>query len=377
MALLIGAVLIGASLIASSQPLQRGQKPAVVKKKPIVVKKTTVKTGPVVVKKTTQRKGSLVVKKTTTKSTTKTTTTVVLHAKSHKVAKHAHHRIVRRHRHVRHRYVRRRSHYRTTVASHYGAAVPSQVETGLVGVHLFDSGMKLLDMYGIPNEILPLGAGGGGAAPAGPPPPGPGGAPGGGGLGGGAGDLGHRRAASAGGPAGGGGWNFEDESLGQSQGQDIEEMPYQGGGPLFQTNDQNRAASAGGQRAGAAPSSPGEGAPGSSVVSVPGPPVQFLRWVYKRPNARYSFIIDHFNRVVQIEVVGMDDPRVRTRKGVTFGANFAELLRTYGPPDSYEIAGESMTMRYLSKNKIAFRLNRLQTDKPQVVTAMVVTAGKG
>ena len=105
--------------------------------------------------------------------------------------------------------------------------------------------------------------------------------------------------------------------------------------------------------------------------------MQFLRWVYKRPAARYSFIVDHYNRVVQIEVVGMGDPKVRTRRGVTFGYNFAQLLKIYGPPDSYEVGGEQMTMRYLDRNKIAFRLNRMETNKPHQVTAMVITAGKG
>jgi len=82
------------------------------------------------------------------------------------------------------------------VAAAYAAfAVPgvtqtlrSAGESGLVGIKLYDTGMRLLQVYGDPDEILPLGAvsatGGPGGRPAG------GGKLGGGGGGGGIGAAG-------------------------------------------------------------------------------------------------------------------------------------------------------------------------------------------
>jgi hypothetical protein len=102
-----------------------------------------------------------------------------------------------------------------------------------------------------------------------------------------------------------------------------------------------------------------------------------MRWVYKRTASQYSFIIDRHDRVVQIEVTGMGDPKVRTNRGVTFGATFKELMNRYGVPDAYEISGDQLIMRYLTKNHVAFRLNRLQTDQPHEVTAIVVAGGRG
>jgi len=81
---------------------------------------------------------------------------------------------------------------------------------------------------------------------------------------------------------------------------------------------------------------------------------------------------------VQIEAIGIDNPKVHTRRGIGFGNNFASLIKTYGPPDGYDIAGDtSLTVRYLVRSKVAFRLSRLAAKKPVVVTGIVIAAAKG
>jgi hypothetical protein len=73
----------------------------------------------------------------------------------------------------------------------------------------------------------------------------------------------------------------------------------------------------------------------------------------------------------------MDDPKVHTNRGITFGATFKQLMQKYGNPDAFEIGGDTLVMRYLARSHVAFRLNRLDTDKPHEVTAIVVAGGKG
>jgi hypothetical protein len=98
--------------------------------------------------------------------------------------------------------------------------------------------------------------------------------------------------------------------------------------------------------------------------------------VYNRDNNKYGFIVDKFGRIVQIEAIGLQNSKVKTRKGITLGSNFAQVIKAYQTPDAYEIAGNNVVLRYLSRNKIAFRLSRLGTKKPQVVTGIVVAAAK-
>jgi hypothetical protein len=102
----------------------------------------------------------------------------------------------------------------------------------------------------------------------------------------------------------------------------------------------------------------------------------FTRWVYNRNGSKYGFILDKFNRVIQIEAMGLTNARVKTKKGLTFGSTFASVIRRYGAPEAYEINGDIIVMRYLQKNKVAFRLSRLGAKKPHQVTAIVVAAGK-
>jgi hypothetical protein len=104
--------------------------------------------------------------------------------------------------------------------------------------------------------------------------------------------------------------------------------------------------------------------------------VTYTRWVYNRGGSKYGFIIDKFGRVVQIEAIGLYNNKVRTRRGVGFGATFAQIIKKYNAPDGYEIAGDNVLIKYLTRQKVAFRLSRLGEKKPQVVTGIVVAAGK-
>ena len=118
------------------------------------------------------------------------------------------------------------------------------------------------------------------------------------------------------------------------------------------------------------------GAGGPSMGSSASSRTVFTRWVYNRPQSRYAFILDKFNRIVQIEAIGLTDGKVRTARGIGFGAQFKQIITAYGAPDAYEISGNSLVIRYLVKHKVAFRLNRLGENKPHVVTGIVVAAGK-
>lgn len=281
-------------------------------------------------------------------------------AKSHKKsrAKHVRRRRGRRYvRRIRHRHSKRH------VVLH-NLSISSGAETGLVGIQLFDSGMKVLSVYGNPDLILNLGQGipSAGPGPSGGGRGGGGGAGGGGGLGnkfGGRGGVARpRRDVSDELPSVGGqtDWGFQDDTLDRQFGSKF-------GGKF---------GGAGGGGGGQAPA-----AGGGAVGSAAEPANTYMRWVYKRTASQYSFIIDRLDRVVQIEVTGMDDSKVKTRKGVTFGATFHDLMKIYGIPDAYEINGDQLVMRYLAKNHVAFRLNRLQTDHPHEVTAIVVAGGRG
>lgn len=228
-------------------------------------------------------------------------------------------------------------------------------ETGLVGIKLYDTGMRLLQVYGNPDQILPIGAGGGGGGPAGG---------GGGGKAGGARGVGGG-GGGGGGPAGGAGgidinapFDFGDEMLFQQEPEAIRQVGGggDGGGPTG-----TKGGGGGGGRGRAAAASAAQ---------------QYLRWVYNRNGCRYGFILDKNNRVVQIEAIGLENKKVRTRRGIGFGDTFKEVMTRYQAPEGYQINGDSIVMRYLVRDKVAFRLNRLGLDKPHVVTAIVVAAGK-
>lgn len=264
----------------------------------------------------------------------------------------------------------------------------SGAENGLLGVKLYDPAKRVLGLYGSPDEIQAVLVGGG--QQAGPGGGGPGGFGGPGGPGGFGGPPG-------GGPGGGAGrapsvdWSLPlfPENLNQLG------MPAPpgnkgqggGGGSPF---------GPGGSRPGGPPGGfggpsgfPG-GAPGGAPGGFGGPPggagggfgggaaerVQFTRWVYNRKGIKFSFVIDKVGNVLQIEAIGLNSPKVKTRRGVGFGTDFKTLFTKYSQPDGYEIAGDNLLVKYLTRSKVAFRLSRLAAKKPHVVTGIVIAAGK-
>lgn len=282
-------------------------------------------------------------------------------------------------------------------------------ETGLVGIKLFDNAVRIVNRFGTPDDIQAIGVGGGGAiggrgggAPGGFPggPGGMGGPPGGfaprGGGGmmpglDGAADGGFRNSefafgdevfkqmAPPGGLKGGqgarGGASSGSSPFGSGAPAGVGAPPggfpgapggFGPGGP-------------GGPPGGFGGGFPGAGAPGGIGGPTTSQETTFTRWIYNRNGSKYGFILDKFSRVVQIEAIGLNNPSVRTSRGVKFGANFGQLIRAYAgsSPDGYEISGNSIVVRFLSKHKVAYRLNRLGPNSPHVVTGIVVAAGKG
>lgn len=241
----------------------------------------------------------------------------------------------------------------------------TSAETGLVGVRLLDSGTRVIQLFGSPDEILGLNAGGGGSV-------------GGGGGGGGS--------APAGGRGGGGGGGETREQAGADFSVNRPATPGLIGDPFGQgelrqlrPNNDGREGNAGsgdGAPSTNAPTTGSGGAAAGGGGGGAGERVIYTRWVYKRQNAHYAFVFDKFNRVVQIEALGLRDSRVRTRKGVSFGATFSDLIRRYGAPDAYEIGGDTIVVRFLVKDRVAFRLSRTEPKKPHRVTGVVVAAGK-
>jgi len=268
-------------------------------------------------------------------------------------------------------------------------------ENSLVGIKLYDSGLHVIDVYGTPDDIQALnyssggatgsGAPGGGTAgPGGPggPPAGFGGAPKGSGGGGAPSNAG--AASNIPDPFDLGDTVLEQAGRGMPGGRGRPGGPNSMGGPP------PGVAGPGGGRNGGFPGGPpgvpggGPGGPGGPGAGGGAPAagggatdrVTFTRWVYNRDGSKYAFIIDKAGRVVQIEAIGLDNGRVKTKRGIGFGSTFASIIRNYSQPDGYEIGGENLMIKYLVHDNVAFRLSRLGTKKPQVVTGIVVAAGK-
>jgi hypothetical protein len=246
----------------------------------------------------------------------------------------------------------------------------SGAETGLAGIKLFDSGIRLVAVYGSPDEIQAVTLGGGGAGPGG----GAGGGAGGRGLPGGGGPPG--TPASAGAP------NISYSVPGVPNDFDFggavpDRQGIPGEGPTMAKPGGGNAPKPGGGGGGGGGGVGGSGGGGNAGgMGGSGDRVVYTRWVYNRNASKYSFILDKFNHVVQCEAIGMVSGKARTRRGITFGSSFAQIIKKYGAPDGYEIAGDNIVVRYLSKSKCAFRLSRLGENKPNVVTGIVVAAGK-
>ncbi len=244
-----------------------------------------------------------------------------------------------------------------------------RAESRLLGIPLYTKGVILIQKFGSPDEIQPLSlsttnsnSGGGqasggeegsrGAAPPGPPSNAGGGA---GTPSGGKRRPGGRSASSATGPMIGDPFDTTLEfRQGGAQAPGIGEDGGEG------------SARRGG---GGAPASGSGGSESSEKV-------EYTRWIYNRKAGRYAFVMDKYNQVVQIEAIGLSDPKVKTARGVSFGSSFGDLIRKYGSPDGYEISGDNLVVRYLVRDKVAFRLSRLEAKKPHRVTGIVVAAGK-
>lgn len=232
----------------------------------------------------------------------------------------------------------------------------STAEYQLVGIKLYDPGITVIRRFGNPDEIQGINFGtGGGAA-------GPGGAAGG----------------AGGGPTtpGGAGASAAQAQLSLRPGEFV-------GDPFSQGN--HRQFSPEGGREGDAGSRPGAagagGAAGGGASQIAdgaaATGIEFTRWVYKEGRSQYAFVMDRRNRVVQIEALGLTDAKVSTRRGTKFGSDFSALIRKYGSPENYEISGSNIVIKYLVKDKVAFRLSRTEPNKPHRVTGIVVAAAKG
>ncbi len=268
-------------------------------------------------------------------------------------------------------------------------------ENGLIGIKLYDSGLRVLDVYGTPDQIEALSGGsmssGGGGGASGGFPGGPGGmgapgGPGGRGMGGrgkGGGGSANSAANQMSDP-----FSFGDVVLNQKAGGMGAGAGPQAPPPGFGPGMPGQGGGGNAGAPGAFPGAGGMGGPGMAGAGGPGGAgvpgggggsadrVTFTRWVYNREGSKYGFIIDKSGRVVQIEAVGLDNNRVKTKRGVGFGATFMTVMKGYQQPDGYEIAGDNLTIKYLVHDNVAFRLTRLGTKKPQVVTGIVVAAGK-
>ena len=120
---------------------------------------------------------------------------------------------------------------------------------------------------------------------------------------------------------------------------------------------------------------PGAGGAGGAATEA----AVFTRWSYIKNGCKLGFVVDKFDRVIQIEAIGLQNGRIKTRRGVGFGSSFSSVMKAYAPsadPDGYDISGNNFTIRFLTRQRVAFRLSQLSTKKAHVVTGIVVAAGK-
>jgi hypothetical protein len=254
-------------------------------------------------------------------------------------------------------------------------------ETGLLGVRIYDSALRVISMYGNPDQISAVSISSGGDA---------GGGSGGGGRGGFGGAPGGGR-----GGGGGGGGSMPSPDAEMRPG-DLVPGGLIPGGPIEGPDRNNFQGDDGGARPGFAPPGgpPGGGRGGGAPGAPGGPPggapggggggganesTTFTRWTYTRNGTKLGFVVDKFNRVVQIEAIGLQNQRVKTRRGVGFGSTFSTVMKSYGnsyDPDGYDISSNNFTVRFLTRGRVAFRLSRLSNKQAHVVTGIVVAAGK-
>ena len=251
-------------------------------------------------------------------------------------------------------------------------------ETGLLGIKLFDSGLRVISMYGNPDTITAVGGGATSSAGGGQgAPPGGFGGPGGGGKRGGAGGQAPAAERYVPGDLVPGGLDGPLPDL------------FQGGSPSIPGGRPPSAAGQSGQQPGGRPPSaagqsgpggppnaPGAGGAGGAATEE----AALTRWTYNKNGCKLGFVIDKFDRVIQIEAIGLQNQRIKTRRGVGFGSTFSTVMKAYASstvdPDGYDISGNNFTLRFLTRQRVAFRLTQLSTKKAHVVTGIVVAAGK-
>lgn len=244
----------------------------------------------------------------------------------------------------------------STPQPHRGSA-----ETGLIGIALYDTGAKVVSKYGSPDEIQALNLGGGGNTAGG----GGGGAAG--GSGGGPGGNGRQGAASA----------TALESTGELIGNPWDEnfwqsLPPRGG----QGGGGQAAAAAADGQDGGGPGNRAAGAGGGTATGGQNQETIYTRWVYKKNGSKHAFVFDKFNRVVQIESIGLSNKSVKTKRGITFGSPFSAVIKAYNAPDGYEVNGDNIVTKFLVRDRVAFRLSKLKANSKHVVTGIVIAAGK-
>ncbi len=245
-------------------------------------------------------------------------------------------------------------------------------ETGLLGIKLYDSGLRVISTYGNPDTITTVGGSGGAAG-------------GGGGQGGPPGGFGGGGGRNSGGGGNGPATPVADVNLPAGLipgafGEPVPNMVQGRAQGIPGRGDGGGDAPGGGRGGGGAPPSPGGGAPGGAGATAATESTAFTRWTYVRNGCRLGFVIDKFNRVVQIEAIGLQNQRIKTRRGVGFGSTFSSVMKSYASstvePDGYDISGNNFTIRFLTRHRVAFRLSQLSTKKAHVVTGIVVAAGK-
>jgi hypothetical protein len=224
-------------------------------------------------------------------------------------------------------------------------------ERSLVGITLGRSFTTVLDKYGTPDLMVPVtlptattllassgfGMGifpgatdpGAGGSPYGPPgmgPSGPGGYPG-----SGPGGPGSGPGSSPYGPPGYGG-------PGSGPGSSPYGPPGYGG-PSGPGGPPVLPPAGGGEGPGGPPGYGGPSGPGGygGEIGAAGSGQQgnAVKWVYARPNgASLEFWINEDGRVAQIAATGRTGNAV-TSKGIRLGSDYKQVLKAYGPPESY------------------------------------------
>jgi hypothetical protein len=134
---------------------------------------------------------------------------------------------------------------------------------------------------------------------------------------------------------------------------------------------------------GGAPGFPGGGFPGAGGVGGAGgggavgpfgatqsslARQQEVTWIYNRKAGKnqvsYEFLIGPDGNVIQIRATGYAGGLARTRKGVTLGSTYKQVVQLYGYPEEHQRVGNVLIASYKSRAHAQFQfLNQKgQTD---------------